>query len=64
MGKLTHWWWCTPVIPALSRLRQGSHEFKANPGFHSKTLSQKTANNKQTTPPLKKKRITEDKTDG
>jgi hypothetical protein len=23
-------WWCTPVIPALRRLRQEDHEFEAS----------------------------------
>jgi hypothetical protein len=26
-------WWCTPVIPALRRLRQEDCEFKANLGY-------------------------------
>jgi hypothetical protein len=44
-----------PVIPALRRLKQEDHEFKANLGYigssraaglHSETLSQNTTNNK------------------
>jgi hypothetical protein len=26
-------WWCTPVIPALRRLRQDAHEIEASLGF-------------------------------
>jgi hypothetical protein len=26
-------WWCTSVIPALGRLRQGDHEFEASLGY-------------------------------
>jgi hypothetical protein len=36
--KISQAWWCTPGISALKRLRQ---EFQAQPGLHSKTLSQK-----------------------
>jgi hypothetical protein len=28
-----HVWWCTPIIPALERLRQKDHEFKASLGY-------------------------------
>jgi hypothetical protein len=26
-------WWCTPVIPALGRLRQEGHEFEVSQGY-------------------------------
>jgi hypothetical protein len=26
-------WWCIPVIPALGRLRQKDHEFRASLGY-------------------------------
>jgi hypothetical protein len=29
----THAWWFTPIIPALRRLRQEDHEFKASLGY-------------------------------
>jgi hypothetical protein len=35
-------WWYTPVIPVLRRLKQKDHEFKEQPGLHSKIPSQKT----------------------
>jgi hypothetical protein len=28
-----HVWWCTPIIPALERLRQKDHKFKASLGY-------------------------------
>jgi hypothetical protein len=29
-------WWCTPVIPALGRLRREGHEFQASPGYRTR----------------------------
>jgi hypothetical protein len=39
-------WWCTPVIPALRRLRQEDHEFKASLGYI--TTKKKKPKNEQT----------------
>jgi hypothetical protein len=38
-----HWegylaWWCTPVVPALERLRQDDFNLQDSPGDTSKTL--------------------------
>jgi hypothetical protein len=41
-NKISQVWWCTPVIPALRRLRQEDGEFQASldhrvrPGFKKK----------------------------
>jgi hypothetical protein len=32
-------WWCTPVIPALRRLRQEDQEFEASLGNIVRTVS-------------------------
>jgi hypothetical protein len=37
-----------PVIPTLRRLKQEDGEFRGQPGVHSKTLSLKKQQNKQT----------------
>jgi hypothetical protein len=33
-------WWCEPIIPKLSRLRQEDPEFEASLGYIVETLSQ------------------------
>jgi hypothetical protein len=33
--------WCTPIIPALGRLRQEDHEFKASLGYTQKPCLKK-----------------------
>jgi hypothetical protein len=35
-------WWYTPIISVLRQQRQENHKFKANLGYNSKILSQKT----------------------
>jgi hypothetical protein len=44
-------WWCTPVIPAATRLRQGGCELQAALGYMGNPISKNKT--KQTTPTTK-----------
>jgi hypothetical protein len=45
--KYSSVWWCTPIIPALGKLRQENLEFEVQYRLYNKTLSGKKRERKR-----------------